>query len=94
MSHPAQKKLIKLALKNQNYVLASYLALRMYADKNNDNEVYLPNAYSEVQGHVEPKTWASILSILAVKGQYKGSKDPRAKGFFGHVIFNDNKEVE
>lgn len=51
----------------------------------NDNMVYLPNAYNDVKNFVNPKQWSGYLSALTIAGFYK----PVDK-FWGEVV----KKVE
>lgn len=79
-----KSSLIKVNLKSGNYELACKLALQNNVE--NNNSVYLPNAYIEVSGVLTKAQWAGYLSQLQQKGFYKASQDSEAQGYFGYVV--------
>lgn len=81
-TYKAQQKLIKLALKSRSFKLACELALR--ANIENNQSVYLPNAYSMVDSAITPNQWAGYLSALTAEGKYKNTSSD-----FGEVIFTN-----
>lgn len=58
---------------------ACYQALLNNVENNND--VYLPNAYNEVKAFVTPKQWSGYLGALTKEGLYNPVDD-----FFGEVF--------
>jgi len=64
-----QANCLNTAIKSGNLELACKLAL--LANVEQGTQVYLPNAYADIQPHVTRHQWAGYLSSLAKKGEYK-----------------------
>lgn len=78
----AKNHLIKVAIKADNLKLACKIALCACIE--NNNEVYLPNAYAKVSQHVTPHQWAGFLASLTKDGFYSPVDD-----YFGEIINGD-----
>lgn len=69
MASKVQLDCIRIAVKSGKGAVACKIALR--ACRENNNEVYLPNAFDLVAVHgVTSHQWAGYLSVLAKEGFY------------------------
>jgi ribosomal protein S17E len=75
----SNQHLINLVAKNGKKLFATELAL--ISQLENNNMVYLDNAYAMVEKHMTRNEFAGYISALSVKGKYE-----KHDSFFGRVI--------
>lgn len=78
---------LRMARKTNNKALAVKLALLANIE-NNNNGVFIDNAYSEIHDFVTPNEFAGYLSALTKIGFYEPSQDTEYKGKYGYILIN------
>jgi hypothetical protein len=76
--------LLSKAKARKDYKLACFIALQLNVE-GNDN-IYLPNAFSEVSDVINAKQWAGYLGALAKEGKYVAYDDGENNGYWGQIV--------